>query len=163
MFYKTDPSLVIPPKPFSPVPMEILMTVILDKKSSLLKSLISTLIFDLKKKCPQYYSVCMLFDIWYSGSSSTHHIFLSQNHRTKTISFWNVLSPNRLPACFSSFGTFQEFWNETYFQNGPTWKQLKLTKEMQNKTTSGCWFLPTKTPLQMASPSYFNNFNPSPF
>lgn len=65
MFYKTDPSLVIPPKPFSPVPMEILMTVILDKKSSLLKSLISTLIFDLKKKVPNIILfVCyLIFDI----------------------------------------------------------------------------------------------------
>lgn len=75
MFYKTVPSLVISPKSFSLVPMEFLMTVVLDKKSLLLKSLISTLIFDSKKKIPQYYSICMLFGIWYCGFSSTHPIF----------------------------------------------------------------------------------------
>lgn len=52
VFYKTALPLAFPPKSFSPVPMEILMTVILDKKPLLLKSVNSILIFHLKNFPP---------------------------------------------------------------------------------------------------------------
>lgn len=75
VFYKTAPPLAFPPKSFSPVPMEILMTVILDKKPLLLKSVSSILIFHLKNFPPILSLFCILLSVGYSGSSPTHSVF----------------------------------------------------------------------------------------
>lgn len=126
MSYKTDPPLDFPPKSISLVLMEILMTVILDRKPLLLKSLSSVLIFDLKFFCsviPLVYY--LVFDILVPTQLTERCVANSQEI---TISSWNILSPNRLPAFFSYVGTFQELWNAALFSEWVSLKSAEIDK-----------------------------------
>lgn len=161
MFDWTDPSVVLAAKSFSPVPLGIQVTVILDKKPLLLKSFY----FDLtwKQSLSQYfYPFCMLLGIWYSGSILSHRPFCYKNHggEKKThFVFWKCLMITRLTTCLllSSLGAFQEFCHETYFQNGPT---CNWQKEIQNKTRSGWGVCPSQSRLTWHVLMIWTNSNP---
>lgn len=57
---------------------------------------------------PQCYGILctiLVFDDLVSALFTTHFVAKSQEIK---ISFWNLLSPNQLPACFSYLDMFQE-------------------------------------------------------